>query len=141
MEEKNKVMDMTIMLQMEMNRKLNIFLEIETETAKMSCIWRLFAKKEKHSDVRIQNPLYLNDIPDDIITLRAIEATIIDNLISIHYKIDEIKKKIAYEFQNGHSNSAKEALAWRAYLAERKRFFETRLARVQQKMQEIKESG
>lgn len=110
----------------------------------MSCIWTCFTKTRAPQpkilkDSRIlSNPLNLGDIPyTDSVTLRAMEGALMDNLISIHYKLEETKENIKYTLQKGPSERVKENLGRRAVLTERKRIFEARLARVQAKLKEI----
>ena len=109
----------------------------------MSCLWKLFSKKQPErpkvlTDSKVKNPLNLDMIYDDLVTLQAMESALISNLVSIHYNLEETKKRVAIEFQKGHSQAAKDALAKRVMLAERKKLFETRLQRVQTKLKEIK---
>ena len=111
----------------------------------MSCIWNLFRKKKKvpaqpltHPDSTVQNPLNLDEIPNDITTLRLVEQTIIDKLISTHYKLEQTKENIRYTLQRGNSQRLKETLGKRAVLTERKRMLETRLASIQARLEEMK---
>ena len=109
----------------------------------MSCIWNLFSKKEKlpkrkPTDSRVQNPLNQDVAYADKLTLESMEAALLQNLVSLHYKLEEAKERVRIEFQKGSSPAAKEALARRTLLAERKKLLETRLKNVQEKLQEIK---
>lgn len=106
----------------------------------MSCIWKLFqGKKSKssHSDLRIQNPLNLDEVPDDINSLKALEGVLMDNLISLHYKLEQTKQNIKYLVQTGRSNRLKDTLAKRAFLTERKRVLEIHLQKVQIRLTEM----
>lgn len=104
----------------------------------MSCLWKLFQRKTpnptrqtSNADIRITSPLYLDTFPNDTVTLQAIEAVLIDNLISIHYKLERVKENVTYSLNRGHSSKVKDALAKRAVLTEQKKIYEARLARVQ----------
>ncbi len=110
----------------------------------MGRYWCCFQKKEENpqpivlQDLRIQNPLNLDELPTNLSDLRAMEGALMSHLVSLHYKLEEAKKTVRYEFQTGNSNRAKEALAKRAVLAERKQLFESRLQRVQARLKEIR---
>jgi hypothetical protein len=106
----------------------------------MSCIWNLFRKKNNPSitDLRIRNPLNLDEVPDDIHMLRAIEATLIDNLISIHYILEQSKENVKYLIQKGYTQRLQDAIAQRTVAMERKRVLESRLQRIQARLAEMK---
>ena len=106
----------------------------------MSCIWKIFSGKTKSkkpmilTDTKVQNPLYLDEMPINEIELNAWEAALIDNLVSIHYKIEETKIKIANEFQAGRTDRARALIAKNSYLLERKMLFENRLEKVRKNL-------
>lgn len=106
----------------------------------MFCLWNLCwsqptpQKPLVISDPKVVNPLYLEELPTTEIELKAFEGALIQNLISIHYKIEEIKKKVANEFRNGKTDQARALIAKKSHLLERKMFFEKRLEKVQKNL-------
>ena len=106
----------------------------------MSCIWKIFSKKEmpkKPTVSKVENPLNRN-VSDDILSLQAMEETLLQTLVSLHYKLEEAKVRVRNEFQSGNSSRAKDALARRAVLADREKLLEFRLKKVQEKIKEIR---
>ena len=106
----------------------------------MSCIWNLFQTKpkpERKAELRIINPLDLDELPDTKFHLQAHEAAIMDRLTSLHYLIEETKAKIGVAMQKGNADRARELLAKKSILTEKKKLFEKRLRNVQEKLQEI----
>lgn len=109
----------------------------------MWCIFTIFQKKKKENrllDSRIENPLNLDELPDDLTHLKAIESVLIDYLISIHYEIEKAKQLVGKEFRKGSSDKARGALANRLLLSEKKKLFERRLERVQEKIVSIQKN-
>jgi hypothetical protein len=105
----------------------------------MSCLWTLCWKKKGAnpvilSDAKVENPLRLNEVPTTEIELRAFEEALISNLVSLHYSIEETKKKVGIEFRNGRTDRARALIAKNTHLLERKMLFENRLERVQKNL-------
>ncbi len=109
----------------------------------MSCLWKFFSKKQRKntpiilSDSNVSNPLNLDELSDDITVLKATEFALIKSLVSIHYTLEESKKRVATEFRKGSSKKAQNALAKRVILGEQKKLFEGRLQRVQAKLNKM----
>jgi hypothetical protein len=89
------------------------------------------------SDPKVVNPLYLEELPNTYTELKAYEGAFIENLISLHYKIEETKKKLGVEFRSGRTDRARALIAKNSYLLERKMFFEKRLEKVQNKIKAL----
>lgn len=110
----------------------------------ISRFWCFQKKKEPSpkilTDAKVINPLNLDELPNSLMELRALEGALINYLVSIHYKLEEAKGQVREAFQRGHSVRGKEALAKRVILSEKQKLFEKRLHRVQARIQEIKNS-
>ncbi len=105
----------------------------------MSCLWTCWKKQTPLKpivlqDTKIENPLHLEAIPSTSVELKAWEGALIDQLVSVHYKIEETKYKIGNEFRAGRTDRARALIAKNSYLLERKLLFEQRLQRVQKKL-------
>ncbi len=86
------------------------------------------------TDTKVQNPLYLDEMPASEIELIAWEGALIDQLVSLHYKIEETKIKIGKEFRSGRTDRARALIAKNSYLLERKMLYENRLERVRKNL-------
>ncbi len=109
----------------------------------MSCLWTCWSNPKLRepivvSDPKVMNPLYLEELPNTFTELRAYEGAFIENLISLHYKIEETKQKVANEFRSGRTDRARALIAKNSYLLERKMFFEKRLEKVQNKIKTLR---
>jgi hypothetical protein len=89
------------------------------------------------SDPKVVNPLYLEELPNTLSELRVYEGVIINNLISLHYKIEETKKKLGVEFRSGRTDRARALIAKNSYIMERKMFLEKKLEKVQNKIKAL----
>lgn len=106
----------------------------------MSCIFKLFQTKKqenKQPELRILNPLNLDEYPNTLLELRALEGALIDHLVSIHYRIDELKANVRHSIQQGKSNQTRDFIAKLTVLKEKKQLFERRLEKVRAKREEI----
>ncbi len=132
-------MDMIIMQMMERRSKNLKPTSLIEDCIQMSCLWKCWKKQTPIkpivlADAKVENPLNLNEIPNTVVELRAVEGALIHHLISIHYKIEDTKRRIAIEFQSGRTDRARALIAKNTHLFERKMLFETRLDRVQKKL-------
>ncbi len=132
-------MDMIIMQMMEKRDKNLKQTSLVKDSIQMSCLWKCWEKQNPIPpsvlpDAKVENPLNLNEIPNTVVELRAFEGALIHHLISIHYKIEDTKRRIAIEFQSGRTDRARALIAKNTHLFERKMLFETRLERVQKKL-------
>ena len=89
------------------------------------------------TDPKVVNPLYLEELPNTLTELKVYEGAFIENLISLHYKIEETKQKLGKEFRSGRTDRARALIAKNSYLMERKMFFEKRLEKVQNKIKAL----
>lgn len=106
----------------------------------MSCLWKLFTKqkpvkKEIDSNLRIINPLNLDELPDSVVELRAHEGAIIDQLISIHYQLQSVKQKLQSLMKHGSNESVRHLLGKKMMLIEKRKMLERRLQKIQEKLQ------
>lgn len=108
----------------------------------MSCIFKIFGKKKpQQPEVRIENPLNLDELPENKVDLEIIEGALMDILVSLHYRIEQNKLKIRYALHKGSSNEAREYIAKVTILKEKKQLFEKRLERVRSKLQPFREKS
>ncbi len=111
----------------------------------MSCILNLFCKKKNEPkppeqlDLRITNPLNLDELPNTLIELRAFEGATLDILVSLHYQICEINRKIKHHMDNPSTEDYRQLLGKRYMLSEKRRVFVGRLEKVQEKIHELKQ--
>jgi len=108
----------------------------------MSCLWTCWSDPKPRkpiviSDPKVVNPLYLEELPNTLSELRVYEGVIINNLISLHYKIEETKKKLGVEFRSGRTDRARALIAKNSYIMERKMFLEKKLEKVQNKIKAL----
>lgn len=92
-------------------------------------------KKETLPNLRISNPLDLDELPESVVELRAHEAAIIDHLISIHYQLQSVKQKLQSHMKQGSNESARLLLGKQMMLTEKRKVMERRLQKVQEKLQ------
>jgi hypothetical protein len=106
----------------------------------MSCIWKFCftntVKKEVKNlpPIKVESPLYLEDDSNDKVTLKAMEAAIIDTLVAIHYSIEDTKTKLANGMRNGSTEQVRAFLAKKSHLLDKKFLLEKKLERVQAKL-------
>jgi hypothetical protein len=110
----------------------------------MSCILKLFRKQSKpkppqQQDLRIITPLDLDELPDNLLSCRALEAAHVDILVSLHYQIEEINRKIRTNIDNHPTEDYRQLLGKRYMLTEKKKVFVRRLEKVQEKIDELKQ--
>ena len=108
----------------------------------MSCIFNLFRKNkakktDEHLDLRISNPLNLDELPDTLDGLRAMEGALLDIIVSLHYETETIKANIRTSLQSSRRESIHKLLAKGNVLAEKKKKYSVRLRRVQEKIREL----
>lgn len=108
----------------------------------MSCIFKLFRKKkakkpDEHLDLRIQNPLNLDELPETLHELRVMEGALLDILVSLHYETEIVKANIRTNLHSSRRESMHKLLAKGNVLAEKKKMHSGRLRRVQEKIREL----
>ena len=104
----------------------------------MACLFKFFTPKPKQPDLRMTtSPLNLDEIPNTLLQLRAMEGALLDYLVSIHYQLEDTKAKLKASSTNRTIEETNQLLAKRYMLTERKRLFQTRLQKVQMKTQQI----
>lgn len=96
------------------------------------------SKFDKLGETAILTPDMLEDLPDSLLLLRGIEATLIDLLISFHYRLDVLKKEMMLAFEKGTTTKATTLWTERTALYKKKKLFEAHLQNVQQKIEEMK---
>jgi hypothetical protein len=111
----------------------------------MWCIFTLFHKKKPLEprvlvDPKVNNPLNLDELPDTLSQLKILESVLVDHLVSLHYEIERAKSLVGKEFKKGSSERGRNALANRVILSEKKKLFEKRLERVQEKIRVIRKN-
>ena len=89
------------------------------------------------SDVKIENPLLLEEMPSSLIELRALEAVLIDRLVSLHYIIEETKQNVGSAFREGSTDQARSLIAKKTVLLDKKFILEKKLQKVQAKLQTL----
>lgn len=105
--------------------------------------WKLCQNKppaevpRRVSDERIENPLQLDYDSNDTITLKALEAAIIDSLIAVHYGIEDAKHKLASYMRSGSTDQVRAFLAKKTHLLDKKFMLEQKLAKIQAKLQTL----
>ncbi len=124
-----------------MEKKRRIKIESSSSKSRgMSCLFKLFKSKAKPNqpDLRIiTTPLNLDEIPENPLYLRALEATLLDTLVSIHYQLEDTKAKIRASSTTRSIEETNQLLAKRYTLTEKKKLFLTRLEKVKLKIKEI----
>jgi hypothetical protein len=88
-------------------------------------------------ETTLLTPTLLEELPDSLLVLRAMEATLIDLLISFHYRLDVLKKDMMLAFEKGTTTKATTLWTERTALYKKKKRFETSLLKVQEKMKEL----
>ena len=105
----------------------------------MSCLWKCFTIKEPLPNIRIPVTLNLDEVPETLLELRAYEMALIDQLVSIHYQIEDTKSKISH-MVDIHSEEAKYLLRKRMVLTEKRKVQEKRLQKIREKLKEVRGS-
>ena len=93
---------------------------------------------DKLAETTVLTPTMLEDLPDSLFLLRAMEATVIDLLISFHYRLDALKTQMMLAFEKGTTTNATNLWTERSAMYKKKRDFERHLEKIQQKIQEMK---
>jgi hypothetical protein len=105
----------------------------------MSCLFKLFRKKQRpEPEFQSVNPLNLDEFPDTRMELEAFEGALVDTLVSIHYRILQMKENIRDAIQMGYSNRARDSIARLTVLKEKKQICEKRLDTVRKKLQDLR---
>lgn len=89
-------------------------------------------------ETAILTPIMLQELPDSLVLLRAMEATVIDLLISFHYRLDTLKTQMLLAFEKETTTKATNIWTERTAMYKKKKDFERHLENIQQKIHEIK---
>jgi hypothetical protein len=106
----------------------------------MACLFKFFTTKPKQQqpDLRMTtSPLNLDELPDGLFQLRALEGALLDHLVSIHYQLEDTKAKLRSSSTTRTIEETNQLLGKRYTLFERKKLFQTRAQKVQAKIKEI----
>jgi hypothetical protein len=106
----------------------------------MNCIAKFFCKKPpppEQLDLRIRNPVNLDELPNTLLELRAVEGAILDILVSLHYQIDSLNETIKNTMDRPSTENFRQLLGKRYMLTEKKKLFGKRLENVQEKIHEL----
>lgn len=79
----------------------------------------------------------LDEYPNTLLELQALEGALIDHLVSLHYRMEEHKSKIRSSIQQGKTNQTRDFIAKLTVLKEKNQLFEKRLEKVRAKRAEI----
>lgn len=113
--------------------------DFHSTNAKMR-FWKLCQGKQKVINpsvmpaIKVENPLQLDYDSSDKLTLKALEAVIIDSLITVHYGIEDAKHKLAIQMRSGSTDQVRAFLARKTHLLDKKFMLEQKLEKVQAKL-------